>query len=68
MTPTEALLAQLRVLSAESRHVTFAIDEVGIMLASGHISPQGALYWAWCNGIDLVGTDDEAVVTGGRAA
>jgi len=67
MTPGESLLAQLRLRSAESRQVTFAIDEVGQMLASGHITPSGALFWAWCNGIDLVGTDDE-MDTGRRAA
>lgn len=53
MTAAEALLAQMRLRAAELRQTTFAIDEVGIMLAGGHISPQGALYWLWANGVDL---------------
>ena len=51
------LLAQLRLRSAELRQMTFAVDEVGIMLKSGHISPGGALHWMWTSGVDLVLVD-----------
>lgn len=47
------LLATLLVADRKLEIRQHNIREVSEMLASGWITPEGALYWLWANGIDV---------------